>query len=65
MKRLKIKTFWAANAQILDDAINKFLSNIEPDDVFDIKYSTSSDKTRNTTIFSIAILYKEVENGNH
>lgn len=63
MKRLKIKTFWAMLNTILESDVNNFLATIKCEDVRDIKYSTSSDHTRNNTVFSVAVIYEEEENG--
>lgn len=63
MRRLKIKTFWAMLNTILESDVNDFLATIKCEDVRDIKYSTSSDHTRNNTVFSAAVIYEEEENG--
>lgn len=64
MKRLKVKTFWAMLNTILENEVNGFLAKIKPENVKDVKYSTSSDHTRNNIVFSVAIIYEEEENGN-
>jgi hypothetical protein len=60
---MKIRTFWALYNAVLDEEVNQFLSKIKPENVLDLKYSTSSDNTRNTTVFSVAILYEEEKDG--
>ncbi len=60
---MKIRTFWALYNTVLDEEVNQFLSKIKPENVLDLKYSTSSDNTRNTTVFSVAILYEEEKDG--
>ena len=58
---LKTKFFLSRNINQLEKEVNKFLSNIDPNDLIDVKYEMTDIGTSSihNLTYSVMIIYKE------
>lgn len=58
-KKLKTKFFLGKNIIKLEKDVNEFLSDIDPDDLIDVKYEMTYTGTIYNISCSVMIIYKE------
>lgn len=58
-KKLKTKIFFGKNIIKLEKDVNEFLSDIDPDDLIDVKYEMTYTGTIYNVSYSVMIIYKE------
>lgn len=58
-KKLKTKFFSGKNIIKLEKDVNEFLSDIDPEDLIDVKYEMTYTGTIYNISYSVIIIYKE------
>ena len=58
-KKLKTKIFFGKNIIKLEKDVNEFLSDIDSDDLIDVKYEMTYTGTIYNVSYSVMIIYKE------
>lgn len=59
MEEIKSKMFESYSLSLLQSDLNSFLSELEPEKLIDIRFSTSFNGIRGDTITSVLVIYKE------
>ena len=59
MEEIKSKMFESYSLSLLQSDLNSFLSELGPEQLIDIRFSTSFNGIRGDTITSVLVIYKE------